>query len=289
MHDVLTRSLLKSHPRLRCPSRLNHYYLTYPSLFIPIMASTKDIKVRYSTANVSNSEATKACSWEKPVPVNNFWDSLDYCLARNFLGNFSHEELPNLPIDPDSTASHQEKLTLLLSLLQAKVEQEEALAAQSSSTLHEADYKKWHSLYQGIYTYQTELKLLSDAGKTIRMLVEKRSSTNDIPLHCFADHLITAEKDYKQAEEIEKLVLEKWEKVPQLGRDSPQCINARRIIARAVWMQGKERREEADTMIAEIEAITEEMRNGRFAAYLEEERKLNSEMMEKLKAEGPVC
>lgn len=238
--------------------------------------------VRYSTANVGKYESAQSFAWEAPVPVNRFWDSISYCVSRNFLRNFSEQELEQLPIDPDSAVSNKEKLKHLLQLLQEKLAKEEATAAPQA--LQKIDYTRWNRLWQGIYTMQSELGLPA-ADQTIRMIVDKEpDKSNMLPLHMLADHLIKIRK-YAEAEETERPVCAWMDAHERLGRDSPQAINARRIITRALWMQGPSRRAEAEALVAEIRVIVDGMGNGKFGVYKDEERVLTDMMMAELERE----
>ncbi|KAJ5406385.1 hypothetical protein N7465_007669 [Penicillium sp. CMV-2018d] len=240
---------------------------------------------RYSTGEIATAEAAKSFSWEAPVPVNRFWDSFSYCIARNFLGNFSDSELEQLAldpagIDPDSTADQQTKLQLILQLLKRKLENEEAAVSQHQS-FYEVDYKRWYALWQGIYSLENELDL-PQAEETVRMLVEKRpDKSNIVPLHMLAEHLVKVGK-YKEAEETELPVCEWMDSRPHLGKTSPQALNARRIIARALWGQGPSRRPEAEELVAMIRSLVDGMGESKFGVYREEERKLNEDMVAQL-------
>ncbi|KAJ5863722.1 uncharacterized protein N7529_005638 [Penicillium soppii] len=111
------------------------------------------------------------------------------------------------------------------------------------------------------------------------MLVEKRPDKSDIvPLHMLADHLVKVGK-YKEAEEIERPVCEWMDTRPHLGRTSPQALNARRIIARALWGQGPSRQPEAEELVAMIHSLVDSMGESKFGIYHEEERRLNRDMV----------
>ncbi|OOF91820.1 hypothetical protein ASPCADRAFT_154060 [Aspergillus carbonarius ITEM 5010] len=233
--------------------------------------------VRYSTGEVATSEAAKAFPWEAPIPVNPFWDSFEYCTARSFLSNFSDAELDKLPIDPSSTADQETKLRLLLQLLMDKLAQEEA-ATSPPQSLYEVSYKHWYSLWAGIYTIQNKLNL-PEAEQTVRMLVEKRpDQDNVVPSHMLAEYLVKVGK-YEEAEATARPVCAWMDALPRLGKDSPQALNARRFIAKAVWLQGLARREEAEALVAELKGLVDGMGTGKFAVYQEEERRLNGELL----------
>ena len=195
-------------------------------------------KFRYSNDAVMTSEAAKAFRWEEPVPVNNFWDSFEYCVARSFLWNFTDDEYKKLPIDPDSNDNQRTKSLLCIQLLKDKLRKEEA-ATSPPNSLHDTYYKRWYGFWQGIYTMQDRIDL-PEAEETVRMLVatrpEENFENNVVPPHMLADHLVKVGK-YKEAEEIEMPILAWMDAKPHLGKESPQAINARRIIAKALWFQ----------------------------------------------------
>jgi len=214
-------------------------------------------------------------------------DSISYCTARNFLTHYTNEELATLPIDSSSAAPTEVKLTLLLSLLQKKLSS--ASAAVAPMPLYEADYSLWRELLQSIFTYQEELGM-PEAEATIREMVDRRPDRDSekmtmgsvITLHMFADFLVKTGK-CEEAERVERKVCAFMD-ASHLGKYSPQAINARRIIARALWGQGEEKRGEAEAMVQEIEELTEGMGGGKYAVYQEEERSLNEKMKSKLGA-----
>ncbi|KAL2126157.1 hypothetical protein VTI74DRAFT_1585 [Chaetomium olivicolor] len=98
-------------------------------------------------------------------------------------------------------------------------------------------------------------------------------------------HLVRSGK-YKEAEETERTVCAWMDTQLSLGKDSPQAINARRIIARALWGQGTPRRADAEALLAEIKEIVDGMGSGRFSVYQEEERRLNRQMLAELEKGG---
>ncbi|KAB5570096.1 hypothetical protein GE09DRAFT_1283258 [Coniochaeta sp. 2T2.1] len=231
---------------------------------------------RYSNGQIATREAAASFSWEVPVPVNPFWDSIDYCTARNFLGCFSNAELEDLPIDVNSNADTPTKLRLLLALLKEKI------SSLGGTGLRERDYDKWHALHQALFRLQDVLDLPLEAEETINLLVT-HSKNKFVTQHAMSDYLIKQGK-FREAEEGERAILEWMESHPRLGRDGPQAINARRVLVRALWGQGEGRRVEAEEMLKEVEGIVEGMGGGRFGVYKEEEGRLNEEMRRDLGA-----
>ncbi|KAF3385466.1 hypothetical protein F1880_002700 [Penicillium rolfsii] len=228
-------------------------------------------RFRFSTGEVATSEEAKNFSWESPVPVNQFWDSFEYCTARSFLGNFTDQELKQLPISPDAPDDQSTKLRLLLQIPWDKLGEAEYHVLPNS--LYESDYQRWYGFWHGIYTLENELGL-PEAEQTVRMLVEKRpDKSNVVPPHMLAEHLVKIGK-YKEAEETERPVCAWMDARPHLGKSSPKAINARRIIARALWFQGESRRREAEALVAEIHEIVDGMSGGKFGIYQKEEIRL---------------
>ncbi len=233
--------------------------------------------VRFSNDKVGESKSAQTFGWENPVPRNRFWDSISYSTGRCFLGNFSDEELAQLPIDPDSAAPNDEKFELLLRLQQEQLAAEEAAVAPQP--LQQVNPARWFSLYRAIEVLQSELGRLADAERTIRMIVDGRPGDNHA-LHILAGHLVkVGVGKYAEAEEVERPVLAEMVARPTLGPDSPQAINARRFLAKALWGQGPSRRAEAEAEVAEIKAIVDRMGEGRFGVYQDSEREINEQMM----------
>ncbi|GKZ88983.1 hypothetical protein AnigIFM59636_010120 [Aspergillus niger] len=243
--------------------------------------ATESPTSRFTAEMLVTLEMFKDSQWEEPVPVSLFWNGIDYSIARNFPGNFTQAELAQLPIDQESTADQHSKLILLLRLLQEKLDQEEA-ATSPPGSLYTSNYQQWYRLWQGIYALQDELNL-PEAEQTVRMLVDKTPyKSNPVPSHMLAEHLVKVGK-YEEAEWTERPICAWMDARPHLGPSSPQALNARRLIAQAVWGQGPSRRSEAEALIAEIHWIVEEMGEGQFAVYQAEERRLNREMMATLR------
>lgn len=237
--------------------------------------------VRYSNDAVANSEAAKEFPWEAPIPATRFWNSFKYCVVRSVLINFpDEEELKQLPIDPDSTDDEPTKLHLLLHLLREKLAREET-ATSPPGSLNSQNYAQWNELLQGIYVIENELDL-PEAEQTVRTLVEGRpDESNVVPPHMLSEYLVKHGK-YEEAEKTARPVLAWMDAHPRLGKASPQSLNSRRIIARALWFQGPLRRTEANALLAEIHELVEGMGGNKFEVYQEEERQFNEEVVAEL-------
>jgi tetratricopeptide (TPR) repeat protein len=87
-------------------------------------------------------------SWEYPLPDNEFWNTLDFVVGRNFLQCFSEDEIKQMHFD--DTLSKRGKLELLLNLLREKLSSQDAAAAPQ--TLYCVNYAAWDKLLLGIST-----------------------------------------------------------------------------------------------------------------------------------------
>ncbi|KAJ5615951.1 hypothetical protein N7537_001065 [Penicillium hordei] len=96
-----------------------------------------------------------------------------------------------------------------------------------------------------------------------------------------AEHLVKTVK-YKEAEETELPVCEWMDARPHLGKASPQALNVRRIITRALWGQGPSRRPKAEELVAIIHSLVDSMGESKFGVCQEEERRLNEDMVAQL-------
>lgn len=77
--------------------------------------------------------------------------------------------------------------------------------------------------------------MVDEEEQTIRMLIDKRKDkTNLSHMHTLSAILLGRGK-YAKAEEMEGKV-KVWLD-GKLGRDSPQALGSRKIIAQAVWMR----------------------------------------------------
>lgn len=231
---------------------------------------------RYSTPNIGNA---KNFTWEYPVPDNAFWNDLKFVVGRNFLSSFSPEEISQLPIDPNSTQSKSGKLELLLQLLQEKIAAQDA--ESSPQSFYDTDYEAWETTWLAIHTMQYELGL-PEAEQTIRMLIDRRKNKANLSHFHTLSVLLFEQGQYAEAEEMERPVLD-W-LVSRLGDTSPQALGSRRIIARAIWKQGPERRAEAEALFEEVKRLVEESGSGKYAVYKDEQMEETETMIADMRA-----
>ena len=241
--------------------------------------ATPTAAVRYSQTKTEMTDQAKAFPWECPIPATPFWEALTFVEARNFLQSFaSDEERAALPIDRDSTAPKDEKLELLSGLLDNKLAAEDAAVAPQ--TWYDVDFKAWNRLQMGRFTLQQSLGRDVEAEGTLRMMIGREKNKNNLSFQHTLAALLCDQGKYREAEEMEGPVVEWLDGI--LGRDSPQALGGRRIMARAMWKQGEERREDARKLFEEVMETVEGMGGGQFAVYQEEERELVRKMVKDL-------
>lgn len=202
-------------------------------------------------------------------------------MSRNFLQSFPPEKLQRFAVHFDETRLDRvAKLELLAQLLHEELKEQDAAAAaaavDSRQTLYDVDYTRWRAVWLAICSMQQELGRRAEAEGTLRMLHEKRRDPANLShLHSLAS-LLLARGEYTEAERME-LDVRTWLD-SRLGRDSPQALSARRMMAEAMWKKGTARRREAGDVLEEMRVVIGGMEAGQYAVYQDEEK----EMMEKL-------
>ena len=255
------------------------------------MAQPPSQAVRYSQGT-KDIGAARSFPWEHPVPQTPFWDELPYPLARSFLTLFDKPDTPN-PTNPpptfddpaSSALTKPEKLNLLLVLLKERLVSKEAEVAAEQKTFYEVDYSAWDATHRSIAAIQHEQHDLDAAEETLRMLIARRQGdpANLMHQHVLAGVLLD-KGQYAEAERLEVPVRDWLD--GRLGRESPQALGARRMIARAVWMQAG-RREEGEGLMREVEGIIAGIAEGsQWGVYVEGERELTRELWGRLKGKG---
>ncbi|KAK8032045.1 hypothetical protein PG990_001779 [Apiospora arundinis] len=216
-----------------------------------------EVRVRYSQGQKDIGEA-RNLSWEYPVPDNDFWRDLPYYLRRNFLQSFPAEGLHRLSkhFNDDGKLDRTAKLDLLARLLHEELKEQDTAAATGQSsrqTFYDIGYQRWKLLWLAIASVQQELGQDAEAEVTMRMLHEMRRDPSNLShLHSLAS-LLLARRGYEEVEKME-MDVKSWLD-GRLGRDSPQALSARRVLAEATWKQGVARRKHAEDILGETRAI----------------------------------
>lgn len=233
------------------------------------------LSYRYSQGDKDIGSARKF-HWEIPVPICKFWDDFSYPAARNFLDVFPKE---HIPIDLDSTAQKQEKVDLLGKLLDERLASKDADAAPK--TLYDVDYDYWKKIWLAKIGMQVEVQDLK-LEDTMRMMIEKNKPKDPTNLsfnHSLTSVLLTKGK-YAEAEATELPVPEWLDS--KLGKESPQSLSSRRMIAHAIWKQG--RQAEASKLFDEVFGIIDGTKDdNQYAPYKSAEKEMAEKLWKELK------
>ncbi|ETS85938.1 hypothetical protein PFICI_03963 [Pestalotiopsis fici W106-1] len=226
--------------------------------------------------------------WDYDVPNDAFWTSLPFTTGRNFLQCFQKSEIEALSSQFDASLSTDDKHRLLLRIVQAKLAEAREAASQKSNhhggsgksplLLHEINYDAWQKFMLAQETMQHNLGLVADEEATLKeMLAHPRpgQDKNWSALNMMS-RLLEQQGRYAEAEGA-ALEVQPWmEAHAQVGRGSPPAMGNMRMILTAVWKQG--RFDDARSIYKEMHHLVDDMGNGKFAQYQEEE----AEMLETL-------
>jgi hypothetical protein len=158
------------------------------------------------------------------------------------------------------TESTEEKAQVLIRMLQNHIVSNET----NNEPLYETDNAAWRKHMMAIGTIYVETGQLNEQIKAAEALI-KYGTEDSSHKHALAG-LLTKRGDpgdFKRAEGLELPFKDTVDN--QLGKDSPQSLSSRRIIAKAIWMQN--RQSEAKTLIAEIYGLIDDMAKGKFSSY----------------------
>ncbi|KAI1366281.1 hypothetical protein F5Y08DRAFT_142136 [Xylaria arbuscula] len=227
------------------------------------MANTQE--VRFSQGKKNIGEAAEF-PWEYPVPVNPFWDDIRHPTARSVLQAFApDDDVEKPPIDPEGKLSSREKLELLHTPLRNRLSQAEAGCAPD--TLLSADYETWYKIHTAIFSAQKDLGATDAAETTVRALFENRRDKENISLLQSLHWMLLERGSYEEVVEQEPKVAEWLD--GRLGKNSPQALGSRRMMAEALWWLG--RTAEAEARFGEIRELAESMHGGPYAVYRNDE------------------
>lgn len=214
--------------------------------------------------------------WDYDIPDTPFWSDLEFTVGRNFLTCFSPSEVEQMHLD--GALNENQKLELLLKLLQEKLESRKAEVAPQS--LCSIDFAEWQRLMIGIETMQKFLDL-PEEEETLRIIMEngRDGKRNMSGVNMMA---IFKEKHglYSEAETLAREVLPFMQTHEMLGVDSPQAMGTTRTLIRSIWKQGRE--EEAEGLVKETSNLVEHMKDGKFGKYQAEEHRMLVDLVAEL-------
>jgi hypothetical protein len=119
-----------------------------------------------------------------------------------------------------------------------------------------------------------------EAEQTVRTLFDRRKDKSNMSHAHSISGLLYEQGKYSEAEELETKV-KNWLDV-RLGKDSPQALGSRRIIARSIWNQGRE--SEARSIFSEVFSLIENMGEGEYVVYKSEQLDVTKKLLLELEA-----
>ncbi|PYH91442.1 hypothetical protein BO71DRAFT_432867 [Aspergillus ellipticus CBS 707.79] len=227
---------------------------------------------RFSTGAVGPKEEVPDFPWDYAVPTTPFWNTFEHHKARSFLVCFTSAELSHFSLNEEiqyASAPQPEKLTVLHSLLQKKLQAEESKYPDDDSAagFPKSDAQLWARLVMAISGIDQELGRIEDAEHGLRVLVAGEPE-NLVYAFNLAGFLVENTDKY---EEARGLAVQSRDWVDgRVGRASPQGIGARKTVAMASWKMGEVERAKGE--IEEVWQCVGELKGTRFAVYEEEER-----------------
>jgi len=214
-------------------------------------------------------------SWEYPIPKCPFWDDFTYPTARNFLDLFGADE--HVPVDLNSTLDKRSKVALLENLIQERLASRDAAAAPN--TLYDVDYEYWRKIWLAKISMQVEVQD-PELEQTIRMMIERNKDPSNLSYHHNLTGVLLRKGKFAEAEATEAPVPAFLD--GRLGKESPQSLGSRRMIAHAVWKQG--RRSEANKLLDEVVGIIDETEeDSQYGVYKESQRELTEDLWKELR------
>ena len=191
------------------------------SLHLVVLVNDYDHMARSTSVRFSDGKPQTDKSpnfpWEYLVPDNQFWSGLPFVVGRNFLSNFTAEEVEHLPIDPNCNLGKGKKVNLLLNLLKSRLAERDSTAAPE--TYYDIEFPGWDKLWVGIFTMQHELGH-PEAEQTMRRMCDRSKDESNLShFHTLAGMLV-ARGEYVEGEVMERKVKPWLEE--KLGKDSPQ-------------------------------------------------------------------
>ncbi|OOF99376.1 hypothetical protein ASPCADRAFT_203141 [Aspergillus carbonarius ITEM 5010] len=207
--------------------------------------------------------------WEAAIPISPFWDSFSFKDAAVIIKAVPLEELSKHDLDARyGSATHPEKIAVILDILQDKLHREEAKYPPPAE-LCTADHNTWSRIWLSIASTKMTLGRVDEVEEVHRMLVAKRLDPNDlVPVNNLCSFLVHNTDKFEEAKTLAGPCKDWLDE--NLGRASPQAIGVRKIIAEAEWKLGN--RDRAQELVVEIFECIDELKGGKFAVYEDDER-----------------
>lgn len=219
--------------------------------------------------------------WDFDNPDTLFWNdpALAPPLPRNFLTCFTADEIQEMNLDASAHLTKEDKLSLLLHLIQTKYKARES-GDGASVPLYETAWEEWQRLMTGIIHLQDLSGLREDQEGSLELLIQhgRDGKRNLSGVNMMASFKME-QGEYGDGEIMLREVLPWLQGHEMLGRDSPQALGCMRRLIECLWEEGK--LVEAERLLDEYRALVEAMGDGKFGKYQEAEQKEVEKLVQK--------
>jgi tetratricopeptide (TPR) repeat protein len=192
---------------------------------------------------------------------------------------FSKEEVEKMHLEQYGFLSNEKKAEMLIKILREKILELET----PDQPLWVTNNAAWRKIMMGIGTVYGESGQIDEQIQVAEELIDKQEDKLNLSHQHALAALLVQRGDYERAEVLEKPCTEYMDN--NTGKDSPQSMSSRRVLAKAIWMQG--RQDEAEKLIKELFDLIEMSGSGKYAVYQEGENEMAEEMLEELKKKKP--
>ncbi|KXS96189.1 hypothetical protein AC578_2674 [Pseudocercospora eumusae] len=224
--------------------------------------------------------AAQKFPWDFDKPKTAFWDDIGWKEGRAFFGAFPDDACAESTLadklESSTDLPTDAKLQILLDILQQRLRDEEALAADRvpPSSLVESDYRAWRRLWHAIYVIKSHQGRHDEEERIIEMLMETQSSDGekDLSAHHSMCFILVDKKRFEEAEVMCWDVLNWLDNHPMCGPSSPQSLSIRRLLVKIACQTGS--RDTAKRRLGELKALVDGLAKGKFAKYAEEEKEM---------------
>lgn len=224
--------------------------------------------------------------WDFENPNTPFWSdpALAPPLPRNFLICFTADEIEEMNLDASAHLSKQDNFLLLLHHIQTKykVREAEDPHLQAPLPLYDTAWEDWQRLMTGIIHLQDLSGLKEEQEKSLELLIQhgRDGKRNLSGVNMMASFKME-QGEYSDAETMLQEVLPRLQGHEMLGRDSPQALGCIRRLIECLWKGGK--LDESGRLLDEYRTLVEDMGDGKFGKYQEEEQKEVEKLVQGLK------
>jgi tetratricopeptide (TPR) repeat protein len=230
--------------------------------------------------------------WEAPYLTGAFWDGFPdnaHHLARSTGKLITQSDFDKLPLDSEGDVKH--KQAQLHDILELHIPD-----SNKPETLAPEEYRRWLTRVFLLSSLERELGRDAEAESRLRRAITAwearraadperkdpitKDTASDLSALSNLAYLLNSRGRYAEAEIVARQALPLFYDKPELGRTSPQAMGNLRMLVAVVGRQG--RFHEAMVLLEDGYERVEEMANGKFAKYVDEEREALDEVKTEL-------